>query len=194
MIITPPVPESNVLVAEMYAADLRDDGFVYSHTQAMALNPEAHAAFEALIGAVLPSLGIRTYELATLGAARALGSPHCMLAHGRKVLRAEVLDEDTLAAVARGDDSGLDPADAAVVRFAEKLSTDASAMTEADSRSLRDHGFTDRQIVDIALAAGLRNLLSRTLKALAVPMEGVPGLSPALVDALLAPARRVSGG
>ncbi len=140
------------------------------------------------------SLGVRTYELATLGAARALGSPHCMLAHGRKVLRADVLDEDALAAVARGDDSGLEPADAAVVRFAEKLSTDASAMTDADSRSLRDHGFTDRQIVDIALAAGLRNFLSRTLQALAVPVEDVPGLSPALVDALLVPARRVSGG
>ena len=73
------------------------------------------------------------------------------------------------------------------MRFAEKLSTDAAAMTDADSQSLRDHGFTDRQIVDIALAAGARNFFSRTLQALAVPVEDVPGLSPELTAALLSP-------
>ena len=196
MIITPPTAENDPLVAQMYAEDLHDDGFVYSHTQVMALNPAASLAFEALIDTIVPSLGVHTYELVTLGAARALGSAHCMLAHGRKILRTDVLDEDALAAVAHGDDSGLAPADAAVVRFAERLSTDASAMTDADSASLRASGFTDRQIVDIALAAGLRNFFSRTLQALAVPVDDVPGLSHTLVEALLTPTRRarVSGG
>ena len=74
-------------------------------------------------------------------------------------------------------------------------------MTDADSQALRDQGFSDRQIVDIALAAGARNYFSRTLQALAVPVEDVPGLSPAarqgaaVADrALTADARRVLSG
>jgi len=190
MIVVPPtMDEAAGHVSEMYEGDLRTDGFVFAHTQAMALNPAAHQAFEALIRAIVPSIGLRTYELATLAAARAIPSPHCLLAHGRKTLRAELMSAEQLEQVARDYESaGLDDADVAVMRFAEKLSTDAAAMTDADSQSLRDQGFSDRQIVDIALAAGARNYFSRALQALAVPVEDVSGLSAELRDALLSPA------
>ncbi|WP_442576188.1 carboxymuconolactone decarboxylase family protein [Microbacterium sp. F51-2R] len=192
MIVTPPPVEgAEGHVAKMYRGDLAGDGFVYSHTQMMAINPEAHEAFEALVAAIVPSIGVRTYELATLAAARAIGSPHCLLAHGRKTLRAGAMDEAQLESVARDYTSaGLGDADVAVMRFAEKLSTDASAMTDADSQTLRDVGFTDREIVDIALSAGARNYFSRVLQALAVPVEDVPGLSPELTEALLSPLER----
>ena len=191
MIVTPPaVGEVEGHAAQMYASDLGDAGFVYSHTQVMAINPEAHEAFEALIAAIVPSIGVRTYELATLGAARGIPSPHCLLAHGRKILVAELFDEDQLERIALDYESArLDDADVAVMRFAEKVSTDAAAMTDADAQTLRDHGFSDRQIVDIAMAAGARNFLSRTLRALDVPVEDVPGLSPRVSDALLSPTR-----
>ncbi len=191
IVSTPAIEDATGHAAEMYQGDLDDDGFVYSHTQVMAVNPEAHQAFEALMRAIVPSLGIRTYELATLGAARGIPSPHCLLAHGRKTLRAGALDEDQLERVAVDyETAGLSDADVAVMRFADKLSTDAGAMTDADSEALRDQGFSDRQIVDIALAAGARNFLSRTLQALAVPVEDVPGLSPRLTKALLSPIGR----
>ena len=189
MIVIPPtVDEVAGHAADMYETDLRDDGFVYSHTQVMAINPEAHEAFMALVKTIVPSIGVRTYELATLGAARGIPSPHCLLAHGRKTLRAEALDEDQLEQVALDyENAGLSDADVAVMRFAEKLSTDPAAMTDADSQELRDNGFTDRQIVDIALSAAVRNYFSRALQALAVPVEDVPGLSPRLAEALLSP-------
>lgn len=186
MIVTTPDPDTATgHVADMYRNDRDDDGFVYAHTRAMAVNPEAHEAFEALIRAVVPSIGLRTYELATLAAARAIGSEHCLLAHGRKSLRAGVLDEAQLEQVARDyTAAGLDDADVAVMAYAEKLSTDAATMTDDDTRRLRDAGFTDRQIVDITLAAALRNHLSRALLALAVPVDEVPGLSASVVAAL----------
>jgi uncharacterized peroxidase-related enzyme len=189
MIVIPPtLDEAAGHAAEMYESDLRGDGFVFGYTQAMAINPEAHAAFEALVRAIVPSIGVRTYELATLAAARAIRSPHCLLAHGRKTLRAEVLTDEQLQRVGRDYESaGLDEADVAVMRFAEKLSTDAAAMTDADAQSLRDNGFSDRQIVDIALAAGDLNYYSRAQQALAVPVDDVPGLSPELTAALLSP-------
>lgn len=201
IVTTPEIGTATGHVADMYEGDLREDGIVYAHTRAMALNPEAHQAFEALIRAIVPSIGLRTYELATLGAARAIGSQHCLLAHGRKSLRAGLFDEDQLAALVRDEPGGgLDEADLAVFEFAEKLSTDAAGMTDADSQRLRDVGFSDRQIVDVTLAAAARNFFSRALQALAVPVDEVPGLSPALSSALReatphsATARDVSGG
>ena len=189
MIVVPPtLDEAEGHAAEMYESDLRDNGFVFSHTQMMAMNPEAHQAFEAIVRAIVPSIGVRTFELATLAAARAIPSPHCLLAHGRKTLRANALSEEQLERVATDyETAGLNDADVAVMRFAEKLSTDAAGMTDGDSQSLRDNGFTDRQIVDITLAAGICNYFSRTLQALAVPVEEVPGLRPELAAALLSP-------
>lgn len=189
MIITPPDPNAaEGHVAEMYADDIDDDGFVFVHTQAMAVNPEAHAAFENLIQAIVPSIGLRVYEAATLGAARALGSTHCLLAHGRKSLRAGIVDEAGLTAFAQGDDSGFAPAERVVIDYAARLSTDPAAMTDDDARSLRDAGYSDRQIVDITLAASVRNYFSRALLALAVPVDEVPGLDPAIAAALTRPA------
>ena len=185
MIIHPPERATATgHVAAMYESDLADDGIVFAHTKAMAVNPEAHAAFEALVRAVVPSIGVPIYEAATLGAARALGSAHCLLAHGRRSLRAGVVDEEGLAAFAAGDDRGFTEQEQAVIRFATRLSTDPGAMTDADAQELRDRGFSDRQIVDITLAAAARNYFSRALLALAVPVEEVSGLDPALAAAL----------
>lgn len=186
MIITPPdLNGAEGHVAEMYADDIDNDGFVFAHTQAMAMNPEAHAAFESLIRAIVPSIGLRVYEAATLGAARAMGSTHCLLAHGRKSLRSGVLDGDGLRAFAEGDDHGFTPAEQVVVDYAARLSSDPASMTDDDARSLRDAGYSDRQIVDITLAAAARNYFSRALLALSVPVDVMPGLDPAIAGALM---------
>ena len=138
----------------------------------------------------MPSIGVRTYELATLGAARGIPSPHCLLAHGRKTLRAEALDEDQLERVA------LDYETAGLERRGRR--GDALRREAVDGcrghdgcrfpDAARPRVSRDRQIVDIALAAGARNFFSRALQALAVPVEDVPGLSPRLAAALLSPA------
>ncbi|MEJ6555266.1 carboxymuconolactone decarboxylase family protein [Microbacterium esteraromaticum] len=184
MIITTPAPDAEDGAAAMYEEDLDADGFVHSYTAAMAVNPAAHEAFVAMVRAVVPSIGARIYEAATLGAARAVGSSHCLIAHGRKSMTAGVVDEAGLRAFAADDDSAFTDAERAVIRFAERLSTSPREMTDADSAALREHGFTDRQIVDITLAAGLRNHFSRSLLALAVPLDDDPLIAPELAAAL----------
>ena len=79
-----------------------------------------------------------------------------------------------------------------MMEFAEKLSLDSSVMTEADAAVLRDHGFSDREIVDIAFAAGARNFYSRSLHALGIEPDIPPSLPPKLVDALLSGMRQPS--
>ena len=187
MTILSTADESEVtgLAAELYAEDLESLGYVPSHTRAMALNPEAVRAFEALIKSVAPGLGMRRYELVTLAAAGAIGSQACRLAHGQKSLR--YIDADELERVARDFRSaGLPAEEVAMMEFAEKLSLDSASMTEQDAAALRDHGFTDREIVDIAMAAAARNFYSRSLHALGVEVDVPSGLSPQLRDALLA--------
>jgi alkylhydroperoxidase family enzyme len=71
-----------------------------------------------------------------------------------------------------------------MMRYAQKLSRDSSAMTDADSARLREVGFSDREIVDITVAAAARNFYSRALHALAVEVDVPPDLPPALRESL----------
>ena len=172
------------LVAALYAEDLSDLGYVPSHTKVMALNPEAVRAFENLIRAITGPMDKRRYELVTLAAARGTRSEHCLLAHGLKSLR--YIDEETLTRVARDyRDAGLTDAEVEMMEFAEKVSTDSDTLTDADSLRLREHGFTDREIVDIALAAAARNYYSRAVQALAVEVDVPPSLPESLRRALV---------
>lgn len=193
MTILRTIPESEAegRVAEWYAADRASLGHVATHTSAMALNPDAVDAFEDLLRSTLDSLGVRRYELITLAAARAIGSGSCLLAHGRKSLT--LFERDQLLRIARDHrNAGLDPAEVAMMDFAARLSTDSASMTSDDAATLRAHGFTDRQIIDIAIAAGARNFYSRTLHALGVAVDVPPDLDPELRAALWDGAERLS--
>ena len=184
-IIETPSPETVTgLAAEIYADDQEHMGYVPEHTRVMAVNPEAYLAWENLIGAIAGGMDKRRYELITLAAARGVRSEHCLLAHGNRTLR--YIEEDELTRIARDyRTAGISEAELAMMAFAEKVSTNSSAMTDADSQTLRDAGYTDRDIVDIALAAAARNYFSRAIQALAVAVDVPPALPASLHEALL---------
>ncbi|MDJ0355271.1 peroxidase-related enzyme [Paenarthrobacter sp. PH39-S1] len=186
IIQTAPEAEATGRTAEIYAEDRQVLGYVPSHTRVLSVHPEALAAWKALQSTIAGSMGMRRFELVTLAAALGIGSRHCRLAHGNKSLK--FIGEEELVRIACDyRDAGLSEAEVAMMDFAQKLSTDSVAMTDADSLRLRDIGFGDREIVDIALAAAARNYLSRVLQALAVDVDLPPGLSQVLHDALLEP-------
>ncbi|HWM33247.1 MAG TPA: carboxymuconolactone decarboxylase family protein [Pseudolysinimonas sp.] len=188
MILSPvPVEAATGEVAEIYAGDVDLFGHVTEHTKVMALNPEAHHAFEALVHAIQPSLGSRAYRLITLAAAGALASQPCLLAHGGFARRQ--FDDEQLERIGRDfHDAGLTEAEVAMMDYAVKISTDAAAMTDDDVAVLRGHGFDDRQILDITLAAAARNYYSRALSALGVVDEVPASLPTGVRDALLSKA------
>jgi uncharacterized peroxidase-related enzyme len=172
-------------VAGWYQDDVEKLGHVASYTKVMTLNPEAFAAFQALIRSVAKPLGLRRFELVTLAAARGLRSRHCLVAHARKSLGA--FDEQQLMRIAHDyHDAGLSEAEVAMMEFAEKLSVASAEMTDTDSLRLREHGFSDREIVDITITAAARNYYSRALQALGVELDASPDLSLELRQAMLA--------
>jgi alkylhydroperoxidase family enzyme len=164
---------------------------VLNYERAFAERPEVYARWQALNGAIKEGMELRRYELATLGAARRLGSSYCMLAHGGVALREDLVAREALLAVARGeveDAPGLDATDRAVLAFADRVAEDATSVTQDDVDVLRALGLSEADVVDVVLAAAARCFFSTVLDALCVPAdasfaEGLAG-DPELLEAL----------
>jgi uncharacterized peroxidase-related enzyme len=182
---TIPEAEATGAVAEMYELDRRVFSDLPNFTQAFSLRPEVYAAWRHLNTTIKASMDLRRYELATVAAARRLGSSYCMLAHG-SILMDKFLEPDAVRALA--DDfraAELEPADLAVMELADKVAQDATSVTQADVDRLRDLGLTDREILDVVVAAAARCFFSKTLDALgAQPDAKYSQLEPELRNAL----------
>jgi uncharacterized peroxidase-related enzyme len=169
-----------------FEADRERLGYVPTYSRVLAHHPEAVEAWQGLSGAIRGGMDLRRYELVTLAAARRLRSSYCALAHGM-VLADRFFDADGVRRVAldRGD-AGLDEVDVAVMDLAEKVVDDATAITEADVQRLRDLGLSDRDVLDVVLAATARCFFSKTLDAVgAEPDAEFLSLDPALREVLV---------
>jgi uncharacterized peroxidase-related enzyme len=113
----------------------------------------------------------RRFEIATIGAARALRSTYCTAAHS-KFLRDACDDEPTMLAIAE-DPSGakLDEQDRAVYEFAAKVAVDASSIQQDDVDRLRERGLTDTDIADVVYAAAARSFFTRVLDGLGARLD-----------------------
>ena len=163
----------------------RSTGDLPNFTKAFSLSPEVCDAWRQLNGAIKANMDLHRYELATLAAARRLRSSYCTLAHG-SVLMAKFLEPEAVRALV--DDyrtADLEPADLAVMDLADKVARDATSVTQADVDQLRTLGLTDREILDVVLAAAARCFFSKTLDALgAEPDAKYSELQPELRDTL----------
>lgn len=108
-----------------------------------------------------------------------------MVAHGA-VLRAQRFSAEQVEAIARDyRAAGLPAEEVAMMAFAEKVALHAWRVTPEDIEVLRRHGFTDEEILDIALAASARSFFSKVLDAVgAEPDPHYHDLEPSLRRAL----------
>ncbi len=172
--------------AELFAEDQRALGYVANLTRLFARRPAVYRAWRQLSEAIQANMDPREYELATLAAARRLRSGYCALAHG-KVLRDRFYDAGTVAGIVTDRRrAGVDPADVAVMDFAEKVAADAADMTAADVAELRASGRSDDGILDVALAAAARCFFSTVLAAMGAEPDAAyrTELEPELYEAL----------
>lgn len=90
---------------------------------------------------------------------------YCLVAHGaavRELSGNPVLGEQMAFNYRTAD---LDPRQRAMLDFAAKLTTASATVEEADRQALRDQGFDDRDIFDIASVAAFFNMTNRVASA-----------------------------
>lgn len=58
-----------------------------------------------------------------------------------------------------------------MLRYAEKLTLEPEAVTEADVETLREAGFSDRAILDICQVTAYYNFVNRLAEGLGVELE-----------------------
>ena len=89
---------------------------------------------------------------------------YCLVAHGAAVreMGSPELGEQLVLNWRTAD---LEPRHAAMLEFAEALTLRSHATVEADRQTLRDAGFSDRDIWDIANVAGFFNMTNRVASA-----------------------------
>jgi uncharacterized peroxidase-related enzyme len=146
-------------------------GFLPNYAAAFSTRPEVAVAWGALNNAVRDGMDRRRFEIATIGAARALRSTYCIAAHSA-FLRDLCGDEPTMVALAE-DPSGaaLSDQDRAVYEFAARVAQDAAAVEQSDVDRLRDLGLSEGDIADVVFAAAARCFFTRVLDGLGAQLD-----------------------
>ena len=169
------VPDIATLPDDMRAmivAVQEKSGFVPNIFLALAHRPAEFRAFFAYHDALMEKEGGLTKaerEMIVVATSAANQCQYCVVAHGA-ILRIRAKDPliaDLLAANWRK--SPLSARERAMLGFALKVTERAQEITEADRQSLRDAGFSDDEIWDIAAIAAFFGLSNRLVNAFDVP-------------------------
>ncbi|MFD2741006.1 peroxidase-related enzyme [Sulfitobacter aestuarii] len=86
---------------------------------------------------------------------------YCLVAHGAAVRQLSGDPQLGEALVMNYKVAKVDPKQRAMLDFAVKLTRESAAVEEADRQALRNVGFSDRDIFDIASVAGFFNMTNR---------------------------------
>ncbi|HEY3484297.1 MAG TPA: peroxidase-related enzyme [Ilumatobacteraceae bacterium] len=158
-------------VAEWYKAQRDSWGYLPNYAYAFANRTDIAEAWNTLNNAIRHNMDRRRYEIATIAAAREYRSTYCTAAHS-KFLRDQCGDESTMRVIAADPSAtGLDDTDRAVVAFAAQVARDASSVTADDVDQLRAKGLTDKDVMDIVLAAAARAFFTKVLDGLGVQAD-----------------------
>jgi uncharacterized peroxidase-related enzyme len=90
---------------------------------------------------------------------------YCQVAHGAAVRALSGNPALGEAMVMNWRAAPLDLRQTAMLSFAEKITKASSEITETDRQALRDHGFSERDIWDIASVTGFFNMSNRVASA-----------------------------
>ena len=177
-------PEIDTEVRAMYDRQQAHYGYVPNYARAFCHRPHVMALWAQLQNGIRREMDKRRFELVTFAAAHALRSTPCSIAHG-KVLAQFIPAEDVLA-IGRGEaPASLSAAEVALIAFARTVAVDATAVTADDVRTLKQHGFSDGEIFDIAATSAARAFWTKLLDALGVETDAaLQELEPEFRDAL----------
>ena len=162
-----PVPALDTLPEDIRERILRvqeKSGFIPNVFLMLAYRPDEFRAFMAYHDALMDKAGGLTKaerEMIVVATSAANQCQYCVVAHGAILrLRARSpLIADQIAGNYRKAD--ITPRQRAMLDFAMKVARQAEAVDEADSVALRQHGFNDDEIWDIAAIAAFFGMSNR---------------------------------
>jgi len=162
------LPAPSPDVQRIYDEDVAGYGYVMNLSRLWAHLPGSQDGLSDLLGqaADAASLSLRQKALLVTACASTLGDSYCSLAWGKRLAVDAEAGADVAAGVLRGDDDGLDPAEAALTRWARQVARDPNATTAADVQALRDAGLDDDQIFAVTAFVALRIAFSTVNDAL----------------------------
>jgi uncharacterized peroxidase-related enzyme len=167
--------EATGTVAEIYDASKSQLGFVMAATRCFTTRPDLlpiYTDFSRSIRAGF-SLTPRDWRLITLIAAKHIPSTYCSYVYAKQLIDDLGSKEAVLAVHGDFRTAGLPDRDVEMLAYAEKITKDASRISQSDIDRLRAVGFTDQQVCDIALCASFRCFVSRFFDAVGAGPEEV---------------------
>jgi uncharacterized peroxidase-related enzyme len=151
----------------MYERQQSSYGYVPNYAKVFGHRPEVMVRWGRLLAEIRRPMNDRLFELATFAAAIELKNTACSLAHGQQLAR--LIDEHSVQALASGEfTDNITDAEKAVTLFSRKVARDASSVGQEDVDALKQQGFSDAEIFDIATTVAGRSFLTRILDALGV--------------------------
>ncbi|HEY3254652.1 MAG TPA: hypothetical protein VGJ91_11915 [Polyangiaceae bacterium] len=163
----PPPAEAEGALRAMYQRQQTSWGYVPNYAKVFCYRPEVLARWGRLLAEIKRPMDKRRFELVTFAAAYELRNSACALVHGR-ALRPFFNDEQILAIAEGRLDGVLGEAEQELLRFARQVARDASSVSAAQVASLKQHGYSDAELFDVAAAAAGRAFFSKLLDALGV--------------------------
>jgi uncharacterized peroxidase-related enzyme len=154
-------------VREIYDKVLR--GKPGNAQKALAHRPEMLKNFLSFYASVGRSLDRKLYELIYLRVSLINGCSYCVQHHIAASRRVGLTAEDWTALKA-GNYSRYSDKERAALTYSERLTRNPHAITDADFAELKKH-FSDPEIVDVHLLAGLANLTNRFTDPLGLELE-----------------------
>jgi uncharacterized peroxidase-related enzyme len=146
-------------------------GYLPNYAKVFCYRPEVMQLWADLQRGIKRHIDKRRFELVTFAAAHALKSTLCSLAHG-KALTEFFSIADVITLSQGGTPASLGGAEAAMLDFARKVARDATAVTAGDVERLKQLGFTDAEIFDIATTAAARSFFTKVIESLGVEADG----------------------
>ena len=154
-------------VREIYDTVLR--GKPGNVQKALAHRPEMLKSFLSFYGSVGRSLDRKLYEVIYLRISFINGCRYCTQHHVASSKRAGLTTEDR-GALKAGNYSSFNEKERAALIYVEKLTRAPHEITQSDFDELKKH-FSDPEIVDVHMLAGLANLTNRLTDPLGLDLE-----------------------
>ena len=166
-----PVPDINDLpddIKQQVLAVQEKAGFIPNVFLALAYRPDEFRAFFAFHDALMErdsGLSKAEREMIVVATSGENNCLYCVVAHGAilRIRAKNPLIADQLATNYRKAD--VTPRQRAMLDFARKMTERPAEMNEQDRQSLRDVGFSEKDIWDIANIAGFFNMTNRVASA-----------------------------